>query len=372
MRPTSGGVQNRARGSAGGGKVGREGAPDHVGVAGRVHGDAAAAVVAVAAQIGGVNQRRACGIELCHERIRSGAQGSVKGRAGRGGTPCRKVGGPGAARHIDVAGPIHGDAVAIVDAVAAQIGGVDQCRASGVELCHERIRERIKGRVKGRAGRGGTRCRKVSGSGAARHIGVAGCVHGDAGAIVNATAPKVCGIAQGRIDDERPVRIVVPHVKRELISALDQELPFNLGRAPVLLLVHERLLEPHFADPGLDYRIALAVEIKPIRSGKGQGNGGGVGMRGEHKVVFESASRFMIDEVNAGVEASVSDAGIMRDMCLPFGGIVADEVMALARQLLQALYDRAGFGVHKPHTQHGSPTPALPLRGGGDGGGHPS
>ena len=142
-------------------------------------------------------------------------------------------------------------------------------------------------------------------------------------------------------------------MKRELIPAPDQVPSLNLDLAPVLLLVHERLLEPHFADPGLDYRIALAVEIKPIRSGKGQGNGGGVGMRGEHKVVFESASRFMIDEVNAGVEASVGDAGIVRDLRAPTAGIVADEVMALARQLLQALYDRAGFGVHKPHAKDG-------------------
>ena len=142
-------------------------------------------------------------------------------------------------------------------------------------------------------------------------------------------------------------------MKRELISALDQELPFNLGLAPVLLLVHERLLEPHFADPGLDYRIALAVEIKPIRSGKGQGNGRGVGVRDEHEVIFESASRFMIDEVNPGIDFPVGDAGIMRDIGAPTAGIVADEVMALARQLLQALYDRAGFGVHKPHAKDG-------------------
>ena len=92
-------------------------------------------------------------------------------------------------------------------------------------------------------------------------------------------------------------------------------------------------------------------------------------MRGEHEVVFESASRFMIDEVNAGIGVSISDTGIMRDMRVPVGGIVADEVMALPGQLLKADHRRSRVRADQSHTQHGSPTPTLPLRGGGEGGG---
>src|SRR5207247_10306591 len=103
-------------------------------------------------------------------------------------------------------------AVAVGNAGAAHIGGLNQRRASGIELSHLCIRERMRGRGKGGAsrGRGGTRGRKVGGPCASRHVDVAGGVQGDAAPIVNAAAAQVGRVAQGRINDERPAYIVIP------------------------------------------------------------------------------------------------------------------------------------------------------------------
>ncbi len=43
------------------------------------------------------------------------------------------------ARHVGVAGGVHGDAGNRVIAAAAEVGGVDQGRAGGVQLRHEGV-----------------------------------------------------------------------------------------------------------------------------------------------------------------------------------------------------------------------------------------
>ena len=74
------------------------------------------------------------GTQLRHEGIAAAAVGRLIG-AGRG----REVGGISEARHVGVAGGVHGDAIATVIARAAEVGGVDQCGARRVQLRHEGI-----------------------------------------------------------------------------------------------------------------------------------------------------------------------------------------------------------------------------------------
>ena len=91
-----------------------------------------------AAQVGGVDQGRAGGIQLRHKRVAVG-QGTVTAGGLERVTVGKSV--EGQPRHVGVAGGIDGDAVATSSPAAAQVGGVDQGRAGGIQLGHKRVAE---------------------------------------------------------------------------------------------------------------------------------------------------------------------------------------------------------------------------------------
>src|SRR5208282_4106982 len=93
----------------------------------------------------------------------------------------------GGARHVGVAGGIDGDAEAIVITTTAQVGGVDQVRAGGIQLRHKRVIIAVVSRLYRVSGG------EVGRSGVPRHVGVAGGINGDAVGIVNITAAHVGG-----------------------------------------------------------------------------------------------------------------------------------------------------------------------------------
>src|SRR5437667_368231 len=49
----------------------------------------------------------------------------------------REVGRLGPPRYIGITSRVHGNAVALIEAAAAEVGGVDQRRAGGIELRHK-------------------------------------------------------------------------------------------------------------------------------------------------------------------------------------------------------------------------------------------
>ena len=71
--------------------------------------------------------------KLGHEGVVVAPIGGLQGVGGR------EVGRIGDARHVGVAGRVHGDAIAIITAAAAEVGGVDQGRARRVQLRHEGV-----------------------------------------------------------------------------------------------------------------------------------------------------------------------------------------------------------------------------------------
>src|SRR5208282_3641296 len=125
-----------------GGEVGRASEPRYVGVAGGIDGDATAlanrGIGTLAAQVSGVDKRqgRAGELQLQHKRVSKTIDGEATaggldwvngGEVGRGSSP----------RDVGIAGGIDSDAAAEVSATAPQVGGVDQGRAGGVQLCHK-------------------------------------------------------------------------------------------------------------------------------------------------------------------------------------------------------------------------------------------
>src|SRR5439155_1156585 len=173
-------------GAGGRGEVGGKGNPRHVSVAAGVHGDTEAVVDTTPAQVGGVDEEGAGGIELGHEGVFGAAEGGLEGAGGRG-----EVGGKGNPRHVGVAAGVHGDAEALVNVTPAEVGGVDEPSAGGIELGHEGVFGAADSGLEGAGGRG-----EVGGKGNPRHVGVAAGVHGDAEALVNATPAEVCRVAE--------------------------------------------------------------------------------------------------------------------------------------------------------------------------------
>ena len=176
--------------------------PGHIGIARRVYGDAKSPVVtAVAAQVGGVNKGAAVRAKFRYEGVGALPQGGFKG-VRRG-----EVRGRGPPRHRGVAGGVHSDGGALVTTAAAEVRGISEGVAAGVELCHKGIycgvvttawrgtpAIGLNGVDDGEVGR-------VSGSG---DVGVSGRVHGDARAPVATAAGAAAQV--GGVDQSAAVR----------------------------------------------------------------------------------------------------------------------------------------------------------------------
>ena len=91
-------------------------------------------VVAAAAEVGGVDQGRAGGVELRHEGVEPPPLSVAwKGVLGR------EVRRTGLARDVGVARRVDGDAAGRHRAAAAEVGGVDEAVPVGVQLGDEGV-----------------------------------------------------------------------------------------------------------------------------------------------------------------------------------------------------------------------------------------
>src|SRR5947209_1276854 len=108
------------------------------------------------------------------------------------------------------------DAPALVIGTAAEVGGVDQRGAGGVQLRHEGVKAAAGSRLEGTGGR-----REVGRDGEARHVGIATGIDRDAQALVSATAAEVGGVRECRVDDQRQAPIVSAYLKADLMRAFE-------------------------------------------------------------------------------------------------------------------------------------------------------
>ena len=323
-------------------EVGRIGVARYVGVLGRVDGDPQAPVTATAAEVGGVDEGRAGGIELRDEGV--AATGRLEGPWGR-----REVAGVGPPGHVGVAVGVHRDPEGLlIKAVAAKVGGVDQSRTGGIELRHEDVGGAAgKGGLEGPRGRG-----KVVGYGEARHVGVAGGVHGDPAASIIATASEVGGVGEYRIDDQRPSVIIRGYLKADPLRAFQYVATFNLCPDAVHLLVDDGLMLAYGASRRVRHEFALGVDLQLVGALEAEHDFLRISSGGDDEVVFKLALVAVIDEVDPGIDVPVLDLGVGRDVGAPLRGIVADEVVRLSRELVEPGHQRRGRGTHEVHADH--------------------
>ena len=167
-----------------------------VSVAIGIHSDAGAGITApTTGEVRGVNEGRARGIELRCERTAGGA-GWLERPWSR-----RKVRGAGGPCYVSVTGRVQGDRRAVIPVAAPEVGRVDEGRARGIELGHERV-----GKAAGEIGLKGARCGRKAGSDAASHVGVAGVIDRDPVARVKAAVAQ-----QGGVDKSRTRSIELRH-----------------------------------------------------------------------------------------------------------------------------------------------------------------
>ena len=115
------------------GKVARTFRAGHVSAAGAIHRDAIGRVITRPAQVGGVNQVGAGGVELGHDGVTESSQ------RGLNGVGYREIPRGGPTADGGVGGGIDGDAGAKVGAAPAKVGRVNQRHAVGAELAHKKV-----------------------------------------------------------------------------------------------------------------------------------------------------------------------------------------------------------------------------------------
>src|SRR5438093_12877253 len=86
-------------------------------------------------QVGGVDEGGAQGVDLRHEDMGLAApEGGLESPRGR-----REVSRRGGSYHVGVAGGVQGDSIGDVIATSAEVGGVDEGGARGIELRDEGV-----------------------------------------------------------------------------------------------------------------------------------------------------------------------------------------------------------------------------------------
>ena len=108
-------------------------------------------------------------------------------------------------------------------------------------------------------------------------------------------------------------------------------------------MVYDRLVQVDLASADTQDQIALSIDSEFLCTLEEQLDGLGVGGRCDDEVMLQLALAAVINQIHAWIDGVVFHFGVVRDISAPLRRIVADEVVALSGQLLQALH--SGFTV---------------------------
>ena len=373
------------------GEVERAGGRRHVHVAGpiqqhiaaegvavvRRHGRAGGyhAVVAAAAQEGAGQQAAAVGAQAREHQV--GPVGHGIGRAGgaegrhrraaakralrraRGGGV---VGRAGAAQQQQLVLPVRHQAVRKLGVGAAQVGGPHPRRRparAGVVLDEGDVGQPVEEGLE-RARRGGVA--QVEGNAARVHIARV-VVGGREAPVVGRRAGEGRKLHRG-VDGEGPAVVVGPQGEAQGVASQH----VAAGHGPALSggveLPGLRGQLGNGAHAGGDDEVAGRVEGQGIGAVVAQRYAGGVGARGQLHVVFQALGGVFVQrQVDAGPEAGVAQPAEGPHVAGPAAGVVAHEVVALARRGPGGREAGAGAGASQtPPRRRGPRWPRWPAR----------
>ena len=155
---------------------------------------------------------------------------------------------------VDLPGRIDRDAGGAIVAAAADVGGVKQRVAGGVQLEHERVHASAVHRLDG------VRNRKIDGFGPARRVQIAGRVDGQSGDGAHRGSAHVRGVRNHRIDDQRQGRVVVAQVERDGIAGNKAVAGANGMADAIRFLVRHGRLFAQFGVASMDDQVAMSID----------------------------------------------------------------------------------------------------------------
>ena len=192
--------------------------------------------------------------------------------------------------------------------------------------------------------------RKIRRKSTADHIGVAETVHGDAIGAVGEAAAEVSGISEHRVNHQCLRVIVLAQREANRVLRQHRELPDNRLAQAVLHLIDDRLLKRDFSICRGDRQVAIGVQFEFLRPRKLKPDGLRICPRRNDEVVLQLPLVAVIDQIDARVDGGVLYPGKGWHAAVPFGRVVADEVVGCAGEPIQTghLYSAIGPGQIHP------------------------
>jgi hypothetical protein len=200
---------------------------------------------------------------------------------------------------------------------------------------------------------------EVTGVGSTCHVSAARSIDRDANPEVKPRAAQVGGVDQDGIDDQWSTAIVGGYLEANLIPSREDKpavdrMPIARQRRTGCRLIHHRLAEAEFvASKGQDKIARPFINPNFPSALEAQSDGMRVSAGRDDKVIFQLPPLgAVINQIHAGIDVLVSHLGIIWYVGTPLIGIVADKIIALARQFLHARHCGAGVCTDEFHAKN--------------------
>src|SRR5439155_17108514 len=141
---------------------------------------------------------------------------------------------------------------------------------------------------------------------------------------------------QRRIDHERTPAVVAGDLEPDPVPALYDVAGVDGLPDAIELLVNARLPLSDLAGGRMENEVPICGDRQLGGAVEGEDDGSRVGPGRDDQIVLELFLRPVEDEVHTGVQLRVAEPGVSGNLRVPARGVVADEVVALARQLVLA------------------------------------
>jgi hypothetical protein len=129
-----------------------------------------------------------------------------------------------------------------------------------------------------------------------------------------------------------------------------------------VLLIHEWFAQADLTPVYPEDQVTQGINGGAVRALERERDGPGIGPGGDHEVVFQLPLVAVVDEIHTRVDSPVLDLRVGGNVGPPLLGIIADEVVALARQFPHARHHGCAVGPDEPHPQHGTRERFAPFR----------
>ncbi len=130
-------------------------------------------------------------------------------------------------------------------------------------------------------------------------------------------------------------------------------MPLDLPPDAIDLLVNQQRRFHQLSSSSLNHQRPILSHRKALCPFVAQPNLAGVRTGRDDKLTLELPIRAAIDQVNTGIEVSINDALVGRQVALPLGRVVAQEKVGSAGQRVQAFNRGSGIGPVEGETNHG-------------------